>query len=145
MPRGQEKAQAPRFAYGGVCLSGYADLGEKTIEGELKEALYYVSGDVPKQDVEILNDMIGLTDVGVSAVGQVVSGQFYIDPPGFIECLDSNLPSQMRIIGYKCVTTTFHARNFCNQRRYLYLIPLLALDLSWHSDKEVVRASSGSE
>ncbi|KAF5740913.1 hypothetical protein HS088_TW11G00993 [Tripterygium wilfordii] len=35
------------------------------------------------------------TDKGVGAVGQVVSGRFYIDPPGLVERLNSNLSGRV--------------------------------------------------
>ncbi|CAA0831113.1 Pseudouridine synthase family protein [Striga hermonthica] len=84
------------------------------------------------------------TDKGVSAVGQVVSGRFYVDPPGFVERLNSNLSPQIRIFGYKRVTPSFNAKKFCDRRRYVYLIPLFAFDPSCHRDRESVLASVGS-
>ncbi|KAK8517096.1 hypothetical protein V6N13_092382 [Hibiscus sabdariffa] len=84
------------------------------------------------------------TDKGVSAVGQVVSGRFYVDPPGLVERLNQILPTQIRIFGYKRVTASFNAKKFCDRRRYVYLIPVFALDPSCHRDRESVMASLGS-
>ncbi|XP_027331181.1 tRNA pseudouridine synthase A isoform X2 [Abrus precatorius] len=137
------------FAYCGVGYQGMQkNPGAKTIEGDLEEALY-VSGAVPEQDRGIPKRYdwarSARTDKGVSAVGQVVSGRFYIDPPGLVDRLNSNLPSQIRIFGYKRVTASFNAKKFCDRRRYVYLIPVFALDPSCHRDRETVLASLGSE
>ncbi|TKY54716.1 tRNA pseudouridine synthase 1 [Spatholobus suberectus] len=137
------------FAYCGVGYQGMQkNPGAKTIEGDLEESLY-VSGAVPEQDRGIPKRYdwarSARTDKGVSAVGQVVSGRFYIDPPGLVDRLNSNLPSQIRIFGYKRVTASFNAKKFCDRRRYVYLIPVFALDPSCHRDRETVMASLGSE
>lgn len=136
------------FAYCGVGYQGMQkNPGAKTIEGDLEEALY-ASGAVPEQDRGIPKRYdwarSARTDKGVSAVGQVVSGRFYIDPPGLVDRLNSNLPSQIRIFGYKRVTASFNAKKFCDRRRYVYLIPVFALDPSCHRDRETVMASLGS-
>ncbi|KAJ1379765.1 Pseudouridine synthase I, TruA, C-terminal [Sesbania bispinosa] len=137
------------FAYCGVGYQGMQkNPGAKTIEGDLEEALY-VSGAVSEADRGIPKQYdwarSARTDKGVSAVGQVVSGRFYIDPPGLVERLNSNLASQIRIFGYKRVTASFNAKKFCDRRRYVYLIPVFALDPSCHRDRETVLASLGSE
>ncbi|KAH7523450.1 hypothetical protein FEM48_Zijuj06G0012300 [Ziziphus jujuba var. spinosa] len=137
------------FAYCGVGYQGMQkNPGAKTIEGDLEEALYQ-SGAVPEQDRNIPKRYdwarSARTDKGVSAVGQVVSGRFYIDPPGFVDRLNSKLPSQIRIFGYKRVTASFNAKKFCDRRRYVYLLPTFALDTSSHRDRESVMASLGSD
>ncbi|XP_028793954.1 tRNA pseudouridine synthase A-like isoform X1 [Neltuma alba] len=137
------------FAYCGVGYQGMQkNPGAKTIEGDLEEALF-VSGAVPEQDRGIPKRYdwarSARTDKGVSAVGQVVSGRFYIDPPGLVDRLNSNLSPQIRIFGYKRVTASFNAKKFCDRRRYVYLIPVFALDPSSHRDRESVLASVGSE
>lgn len=121
--------------------------GAKTIEGDLEEALFH-SGAVREQDRGNPKRYdwarSARTDKGVSAVGQVVSGRFCIDPPGLVERLNSNVPAQIRIFGYKRVTASFNAKKFCDRRRYVYLIPVFALDPSSHRDRESVMASLGS-
>lgn len=121
--------------------------GAKTIESDLEEALF-LSGAVPEQDRNNPKRYdwarSARTDKGVSAVGQVVSGRFYIDPPGLVERLNSNLSPQIRIFGFKRVTASFNAKKFCDRRRYVYLIPVFALDSSSHPDRESVLASVGS-
>lgn len=122
--------------------------GAKTIESDLEEALFH-SGAVSEQDRNNPKRYdwarSARTDKGVSAVGQVVSGRFYIDPPGLVERLNSNLFPQIRIFGYKRTTASFNAKKFCDRRRYVYLIPAFALDPSSHPDRESVLASLGSE
>ncbi|XP_022975443.1 tRNA pseudouridine synthase A [Cucurbita maxima] len=136
------------FAYCGVGYQGMQkNPGAKTIEADLEEALY-LAGAVPEQDRGLSKRYdwarSARTDKGVSAVGQVVSGRFYIDPPGFVDRLNSNLSPQIRIFGYKRVTASFNAKKFCDRRRYVYLIPVFALDPNCHRDRESVKASLGS-
>ena len=83
------------FAYCGVGYQGMQkNPGAKTIEGDLEEALY-LSDAVPDHDRNNPKRYdwaySARTDKGVSAVGQVVSGRFYVDPPGFVDRLNSNL------------------------------------------------------
>lgn len=136
------------FAYCGVGYQGMQkNPGAKTIEGDLEEALFH-AGAVPEQDRGQPRRYdwarSARTDKGVSAVGQVVSGRFYIDPPGLVDRLNSNLSPQIRIFSYKRTTAAFNAKKFCDRRRYVYLIPVFALDPSAHRDRESVLASVGS-
>uniref|UniRef100_A0A803LK67 Pseudouridine synthase I TruA alpha/beta domain-containing protein n=2 Tax=Chenopodium quinoa TaxID=63459 RepID=A0A803LK67_CHEQI len=137
------------FAYCGVGYQGMQkNPGAKTIEGDLEEALFF-AGAIPEADRGCPKRFdwarSARTDKGVSAVGQVVSGRFYVDPPGFVERLSSHLPPQFKIFGYKRVTPSFNAKKFCDRRRYVYLLPVFALDPSCHRDRESVLASLGSE
>ncbi|KZV16538.1 tRNA pseudouridine synthase A, mitochondrial, partial [Dorcoceras hygrometricum] len=147
-PRFKRRKVAIFFAYCGVGYQGMQkNPGAKTIEGELEEALYH-SGAVPEADrgqhkrYDFARS--ARTDKGVSAVGQVVSGRFYVDPPGFVDRLNSHLSTQIRVFGYKRTTPSFSAKKFCDKRRYVYLIPVFALDPSCHRDRESVLASLGS-
>ncbi|KAL0325948.1 UNVERIFIED_CONTAM: tRNA pseudouridine synthase 1 [Sesamum radiatum] len=147
-PRYKRRKIAIFFAYCGVGYQGMQkNPGAKTIEGDLEEALYF-SGAVPEADRGLPRRFdwarSARTDKGVSAVGQVVSGRFYVDPPGFVERLNSYLSPQIRIFGFKRVTASFNAKKFCDRRRYVYLIPVFALDPSCHRDRESVLASLGS-
>lgn len=56
------------------------------------------------------------TDKGVSAVGQVVSGKFIIDPPGLVERINAALPEKIRCFGFRRVTAGFDARTHCDRR-----------------------------
>ncbi|EEF51933.1 pseudouridylate synthase, putative [Ricinus communis] len=95
------------FAYCGVGYQGMQkNPGTKTIEGELEEALFHFDA-VPEQDRGCPKRYDwARTDKGVSAVGQVISGRFHIDPPGLVGRLNSILPSHIRIFGYKRVTAS---------------------------------------
>ncbi|KAG0462137.1 hypothetical protein HPP92_020613 [Vanilla planifolia] len=134
------------------CGAGYQGMqknpGARTIEGDLEEALFHAGG-VPEPDRGIPKRYdwarAARTDKGVSAAGQVVSGRFYIDPPGFVDRLNSILSEQIRVFGYKRVTASFNAKKFCDRRRYVYLLPVFALDPNAHPDRGSVLASMGSE
>ncbi|XP_020085131.1 tRNA pseudouridine synthase A, mitochondrial-like [Ananas comosus] len=135
----------------GYCGAGYQGMqknpGARTIEGDLEEALF-LAGAVPDADRGAPRRYdwarSARTDKGVSAAAQVVSGRFYIDPPGLVARLSAHLPDQIRIFGYKRVTNSFNAKKFCDRRRYVYLLPVFALDPSAHPDREAVMASLGS-
>ncbi|KAJ1280357.1 hypothetical protein BS78_04G226000 [Paspalum vaginatum] len=135
----------------GYCGAGYQGMqknpGARTIEGDLEEALYQ-AGAVPEADRGAPRRFdwarAARTDKGVSAAAQVVSGRFYVDPPGFIDRLNAQLATQIRAYGYVRVTNSFNAKKFCDRRRYLYLLPVFALDPSVHPDREAVMASMGS-
>ncbi|RCV07702.1 hypothetical protein SETIT_1G266700v2 [Setaria italica] len=135
----------------GYCGAGYQGMqknpGARTIEGDLEEALYQ-AGAVPEADRAAPRRYdwarAARTDKGVSAAAQVVSGRFYVDPPGFIDRLNAQLAPQIHAYGYVRVTNSFSAKKFCDRRRYLYLLPVFALDPSAHPDREAVMASMGS-
>ncbi|KAK9165018.1 hypothetical protein Scep_000209 [Stephania cephalantha] len=147
-PRFKKRKAAIFLAYCGVGYQGMQkNPGAKTIEGDLEEALYHANA-VSEADRGIPKRYdwarSARTDKGVSAVGQVVSGRFYVDPPGLVDRLNSILPNQIRVFGYKRVTNSFNAKKFCDRRRYVYLIPVFALDPNCHRDRESVLASQGS-
>jgi tRNA pseudouridine38-40 synthase len=135
----------------GYCGAGYQGMqknpGARTIEGDLEEALYQ-AGAVPEADRAAPRRYdwarSARTDKGVSAAAQVVSGRFYVDPPGFTDRLNAQLAPQIRAFGYVRVTNSFNAKKFCDRRRYVYLLPVFALDPSAHPDREAVMASMGS-
>ncbi|KAL6634896.1 hypothetical protein ACP70R_027567 [Stipagrostis hirtigluma subsp. patula] len=135
----------------GYCGAGYQGMqknpGARTIEGDLEEALYQ-AGAVPEADRAAPRRYdwarAARTDKGVSAAAQVVSGRFYVDPPGFTDRLNEQLAPQIRAFGYVRVTNSFNAKKFCDRRRYVYLLPVFALDPSAHPDREAVMASMGS-
>uniref|UniRef100_A0A0E0K3D7 Pseudouridine synthase I TruA alpha/beta domain-containing protein n=1 Tax=Oryza punctata TaxID=4537 RepID=A0A0E0K3D7_ORYPU len=135
----------------GYCGAGYQGMqknpGARTIEGDLEEALYR-AGAVPEADRAAPRRYdwarAARTDKGVSAAAQVVSGRFYVDPPVFTDRLNAQLGPQIRAFGYVRVTNSFNAKKFCDRRRYVYLLPVFALDPSAHPDREAVMASVGS-
>ncbi|CAE5958044.1 unnamed protein product [Arabidopsis arenosa] len=148
-PKYRRRKVAIMFAFCGVGYQGMQkNPGAKTIEGELEEALFH-AGAVPEADRNKPRNYewarSARTDKGVSAVGQVVSGRFYVDPPGFVERLNSKLPDQIRVFGYKRVAPSFSSKKLCDRRRYVYLIPVFALDPCVHSEAEMVRTELGYE
>ncbi|EFH69363.1 tRNA pseudouridine synthase family protein [Arabidopsis lyrata subsp. lyrata] len=148
-PKYRRRKVAIVFAFCGVGYQGMQkNPGAKTIEGELEEALFH-AGAVPDADRNKPRNYewarSARTDKGVSAVGQVVSGRFYVDPPGFVERLNSKLPDQIRVFGYKRVAPSFSSKKLCDRRRYVYLIPVFALDPCVHSEAEMVRTDLGYE
>ncbi|WOL10774.1 TRNA pseudouridine synthase [Canna indica] len=136
----------------GYCGAGYQGMqknpGARTIEGDLEEALFLADA-VPAADRGIPRRYdwarSARTDKGVSAAAQVVSGRFYVDPPGFVDRLNAHLPEQIRVFGFKRATNSFNAKKFCDRRRYVYLLPVFALYPSAHPDREAVIASMGSD
>ncbi|KAK3158688.1 hypothetical protein QOZ80_2AG0140320 [Eleusine coracana subsp. coracana] len=135
----------------GYCGAGYQGMqknpGARTIEGDLEEALYLAAA-VPEADRAAPRRYdwarAARTDKGVSAAAQVVSGRFFVDPPGFTDRLNAQLAPQIRAFGYVRVTNSFNAKKFCDRRRYVYLLPVFALNPSAHPDREAVMASMGS-
>ncbi|KAG6432003.1 hypothetical protein SASPL_103575 [Salvia splendens] len=147
-PKYKRRKVAIFFAYCGVGYQGMQkNPGAKTIEGDFEDALFF-AGAIPEDERGLHRQFdwarSARTDKGVSAVGQVVSGKFFVDPPGFVERLNSHLSPQIRVFGYKRATPSFNAKKFCDRRRYVYLVPVFALDPSCHRDRESVMASVGS-
>ncbi|KAM7257995.1 hypothetical protein ACFE04_013736 [Oxalis oulophora] len=102
----------------------------KTIKDELEKALYMAGAEDDKHIVLAqTNEDVSVT----SAVGQVVSGRFYVDPQSFVQNVNACLPADIRIFGYKIVTKSFHAERSCDMMRYVYLIPVFALDPASHA------------
>ncbi|XP_042436244.1 tRNA pseudouridine synthase A-like [Zingiber officinale] len=136
----------------GYCGAGYQGMqknpGARTIEGDLEEALF-LAGAVPAADRGLSRRYewarSARTDKGVSAAAQVVSGRFCFDPPGFVARLNVHLPDQIAVFGFKRVTDSFSAKNLCDRRRYVYLLPVFSLDPSAHPDRESVTESIGSD
>ncbi|KAH9605087.1 hypothetical protein KSS87_000956 [Heliosperma pusillum] len=148
-PRRYKRRKVAIFmAYCGVGYQGMQkNPGAKTIEGDLEDALF-LAGAVPAdergQHKRYDWARSARTDKGVSAVGQVISGRFFVDPPGFVNRLNSILSPQIRVFGFNRATPSFNAKKFCDRRRYVYLLPVFALDPSCHRDRESVLESLGS-
>lgn len=74
-----------------------------------------------------------------------MSGKFKLDPLGLlVEGVNDKLGDRVRVFGFKRVTNTFSAKKSCDRRRYVYLLPVFALDCAVHRDRESVLASVGS-
>ncbi|KAL9229213.1 hypothetical protein vseg_004702 [Gypsophila vaccaria] len=149
-PRRYKRRKVAIFmAYCGVGYQGMQkNPGAKTIEGDLEDALF-LSGAVPEdergQHKRYDWARSARTDKGVSAVGQVISGRFFVDPPGFVQRMNSFLSPQIHVFGFTRATPSFNAKKFCDRRRYVYLLPVFALDPTCHRDRESVLASLGSD
>ncbi|KAG6543765.1 hypothetical protein Mapa_014796 [Marchantia paleacea] len=131
-------------AYCGAAYQGMQrNPGAITIEGELEQALYR-AGAITKENFGVPRKVDWMraarTDKGVSAIGQVVSGQFIIEPEGFVERVNSFLPKDIVVLGYKRVTASFNAKKLCDKRRYEYIIPVYCFDPSKHLDRETANA-----
>ncbi|WVZ83749.1 hypothetical protein U9M48_030856 [Paspalum notatum var. saurae] len=99
-PRYKRRKVAILLGYYGAGYQGMQkNPGARTIEGDLEEALYQ-AGAVPEADRGAPQRYdwarATRTDKGVSAAGQVVSGRFYVDPPGFVDRLNTQLAPQIR-------------------------------------------------
>ncbi|KAL2611309.1 hypothetical protein R1flu_023001 [Riccia fluitans] len=132
------------IAYCGANYQGMQrNPGAITIEGELEQALYR-AGAITKDNFGVPRKIDWMraarTDKGVSAVGQVVSGQFIIEPEGFVERVNSFLPKDIVVLGYKRVTASFNAKRLCDKRRYEYVIPTYCFDPSKHLDRDAANA-----
>ncbi len=106
-----------KIAYDGTDFSGYqVQPGKRTVESELKSALYSLL----KEDVKLVAS--GRTDSGVHAIAQHVHFDTLtkIPPTKIKDALNSLLPSDLRVISSKKVVDDFSARYSCKQKTYRY-------------------------
>ncbi|TSK72087.1 tRNA pseudouridine synthase A, mitochondrial [Bagarius yarrelli] len=100
----------------------------KTIEDELVSALVK-AGCIPENHGDDMKKMsfqrCARTDKGVSAAGQVVSLKLWLIE-NILEKLNSHLPPQIRVLGWKRVTGGFNSKNNCDARTYSYMLPSIA-------------------
>ncbi len=106
------------FAYDGSGFHGYAvQPGQRTVQGELEEALFKHTGPV-------VTTVAGRTDAGVHARGQVVS--FESDEELDIERLQSSLNSMLAaeivVLRASRAADGFSARYSASSRSYRYLV-----------------------
>ncbi len=108
-----------RLEYIGSHYSGWQkqDNG-KTIQEELEEAVFKVTGQKP----EIIGS--GRTDAGVHALGQVANFEIFTKiPPGRImHAMNHYLPEDIRVLSSEEVEPEFHARFSAKKKTYLYRI-----------------------
>ena len=105
--------------YNGGAYSGWQmQNGEKTIQGEITEAIHLVTG----KSVSLLG--AGRTDAGVHARGQVAN--FHIDhtlePERYRDAINYHLPEGILIRESKEASDKFHSRFDAKSRRYRYLL-----------------------
>ena len=67
------------------------------------------------------------TDKSVSAIRQIVSLKIPELIVQRINEVNEHLPDDIRLMGYKRVTQSFDAKNYCDARTYSYLMPSFAL------------------
>jgi tRNA pseudouridine38-40 synthase len=109
------------LAYDGTDFRGWqVQPGERTIQGELQQALGRVTGETP------LPQGSGRTDAGVHALGQVASFPLSAPIPAenLQRALNRTLPESIRILEAKHVPNTFHARHSAVAKSYEYRVCL---------------------
>ncbi|MGO9939902.1 MAG: tRNA pseudouridine(38-40) synthase TruA [Terracidiphilus sp.] len=107
------------LAYDGTDFCGWQiQPGERTIQGELQDALGRVTGETP------LPQGSGRTDAGVHAQAQVASFTLRAPIPAanLQRALNRTLPESIRIIDANTVPNTFHARHSAVAKTYEYRI-----------------------
>jgi tRNA pseudouridine38-40 synthase len=107
------------LAYDGTDFRGWqVQPGERTIQGELQNALSRITGESP------LPQGSGRTDAGVHALAQVAS--FLLNAPipaeNLLRALNRTLPSSIRILEAKIVSDSFHARHSAVAKTYEYRV-----------------------
>ncbi len=107
------------LSYDGTDYRGWqVQPGERTIQGELQEALGRVTGETP------LPQGSGRTDAGVHALGQVASFELRAPIPAenLHRALNRTLPSSIRILDAIAVPNEFHARHSAVTKIYEYRV-----------------------
>ena len=107
------------LSYDGTNYRGWqVQPGERTIQGELQEALGRVTGESP------LPQGSGRTDAGVHALGQVASFALRAPIPeeNLHRALNRTLPASIRILDAKRVPSGFHARHSAVAKTYEYRV-----------------------
>ena len=108
------------FAYDGTGFRGYArNLGVRTVQGVLEDALGTVLGSVPKTSVA------GRTDAGVHARHNVVSfpwSEAIVDPQLFHRSISSLVGPEVTVDRVRRVADAFDARFSATGRSYRYFV-----------------------
>ena len=105
--------------YQGTKYSGFQIQPKKvTVQGEIQKALIQLLGE------HIKTQGAGRTDSGVHASGQVVAFNTLATYPAnvFVNALNANLPSDIRILAGFPVDLGFNVRSKATSRQYRYLI-----------------------
>ncbi len=106
-------------AYDGTDFQGWqVQPGLATIQGELQAALGRVTGESP------LPQGSGRTDAGVHALAQVASFTLRAPIPAenLQRALNRTLPTSIRVLDARTVSSTFHARHSAIAKTYEYRI-----------------------
>ncbi len=105
--------------YEGTAYAGWQwQPGERTIQGEITEAIRKVTG----QDVKLIG--AGRTDAGVHALGQVANFkvEHRLVAERFRDAINYYLDDDIRITASIEVDDDFHARFSARNKRYRYLV-----------------------
>ncbi|XP_028829703.1 pseudouridylate synthase 1 homolog isoform X2 [Denticeps clupeoides] len=110
----------------------------KTIEDDLVAALVRAAC-IPENHGDDMKKMsfqrCARTDKGVSAAGQVVSLKVWLIDD-ILAKINSELPPQIRVLGFKRVTGGFNSKNNCDARTYSYLLPTVAFKPKDHAQDD---------
>lgn len=107
------------LSYDGTDYCGWqVQPGERTVQGELREALGRITGETP------LPQGSGRTDAGVHALAQVASFSLQAPIPeeNLFRALNRTLPSSIRILEAKTLPIGFHARHSAIAKTYEYRV-----------------------
>jgi tRNA pseudouridine38-40 synthase len=128
------------LAYDGSGFRGYArQEGQRTVQGELEEALQTLLGQ-PTETV-----VAGRTDAGVHARGQVASFEHAVelDTEKLRRSLNGILGPEIAVMALTLAEDGFHARFSARWRRYRYLVDPgpapdpLARHFAWHVTRDL--------
>ena len=137
--------------YDGTLFAGWqAQIGRRTVEGELRGALRALTGG------DHVVHGAGRTDAGAHALGQVASFRYEgrLAPDRLRSGLNALLPEDVAVVGADVVPDEFHARYSARWRRYRYrwldrpARPALHRHQCWHVrsalDLDAMRAAAPS-
>ncbi|XP_052102656.1 pseudouridylate synthase 1 homolog isoform X1 [Mytilus californianus] len=100
-----------------------------TIENEILKALVKTQC-IPQEHADVPQKMsfqrACRTDKGVSAAMNLLSLKVIIDIENLLEKINSHLPEQIRVFGYRRTTGGFDSKNYCDNRTYMYICPTYA-------------------
>ncbi|XP_071170590.1 pseudouridylate synthase 1 homolog isoform X2 [Mytilus edulis] len=100
-----------------------------TIENEILQALVKTQC-IPQEHADVPQKMsfqrACRTDKGVSAAQNLLSLKVIIDIENLLEKINSHLPEQIRVFGYRRTTGGFDCKNYCDNRTYMYICPTYA-------------------
>ncbi|OMJ75529.1 hypothetical protein SteCoe_25308 [Stentor coeruleus] len=142
-----KKKTALLFAYNGAGFNGSQiqkeHEGVRTVEAELQNALFK-SRCISSDNFGFLNKVgwtrASRTDKGVHALCAVAAMKMLWRINSCEEILDeinSNLPSDIRMISLKLATNAFNAKNLASFREYQYLFPLTPLRSIFSSQETI--------
>ncbi|GMT04412.1 hypothetical protein PENTCL1PPCAC_26586, partial [Pristionchus entomophagus] len=103
-----------------------------TIESHILDAMLdlgWITPELHQTPFDFFFQRASRTDKAVSAVRQMISCQMPIAldlPTHGAEFINSKLPDDIRVFGFRRVTKNFHAQKNCDGRTYSYTLPTYA-------------------